>query len=146
MSGDRNIDFVLRTVEKRDVRFIRLWFTDVLGNLISIPGDQIKDGVRIATGSYIGTGTYGSSHPNSLTFEFEPKALCIVEDGQNTEGGILWINPLKRGRAMPANTDNSYYCYLTWSGKTVSWYDIADRNSKYQHNVSGTTYHYIAIG
>ena len=120
--------------------------TDVLGNLISIPGDQIKDGVRIATGSYIGTGTYGSSHPNSLTFEFEPKALCIVEDGQNTEGGILWINPLKRGRAMPANTDNSYYCYLTWSGKTVSWYDIADRNSKYQHNVSGTTYHYIAIG
>lgn len=120
--------------------------TDVLGNLISIPGDQIKDGVRIATGSYIGTGTYGSSHPNSLTFEFEPKALCIVEDGQNTEGGILWINPLKRGRAMPANTNNSYYCYLTWSGKTVSWYDIADRNSKYQHNVSGTTYHYIAIG
>ena len=120
--------------------------TDVLGNLISIPADQIKDGVRIATGSYIGTGTYGSSHPNSLTFEFEPKALCIVEDGQNTEGGILWINPLKRGRAMPANTNNSYYCYLTWSGKTVSWYDIADRNSKYQHNVSGTTYHYIAIG
>jgi len=29
------IDFVLRTVEKRDIRFIRLWFTDVLGNLKS---------------------------------------------------------------------------------------------------------------
>lgn len=32
---DRNIDYVLRTVEERDIRFIRLWFTDVLGNLKS---------------------------------------------------------------------------------------------------------------
>ena len=120
--------------------------TDINNTPIQIPNSQILGGVQIETGSYTGTGTYGSSHPNSLTFEFEPKALCIVEDGQNTEGGILWINPLKRGRAIPANTDNSYYCYLTWSGKTVSWYDIEDRNSMYQHNVSGTTYHYIAIG
>jgi len=35
MSTDRNIDFVMRTVEKRDIRFIRLWFTDILGNLKS---------------------------------------------------------------------------------------------------------------
>lgn len=32
---DRNIDYVLRVVEERDIRFIRLWFTDVLGNLKS---------------------------------------------------------------------------------------------------------------
>ena len=35
MSDDRNIDFVLRTVEKRNIRFIRLWFTDMLGTLKS---------------------------------------------------------------------------------------------------------------
>ena len=35
MSDDRNVDFVLRTVEKRNIRFVRLWFTDVLGNLKS---------------------------------------------------------------------------------------------------------------
>lgn len=35
MSNDRNVDFVLRTVEKRNIRFIRLWFTDILGNLKS---------------------------------------------------------------------------------------------------------------
>lgn len=35
MSDDQNIDFVLRTVEERDIRFVRLWFTDVLGNLKS---------------------------------------------------------------------------------------------------------------
>ena len=30
-----DIDYVLRTVEERDIRFIRLWFTDVLGFLKS---------------------------------------------------------------------------------------------------------------
>ena len=35
MSNDMNVDFVLRSIEKRDIRFVRLWFTDVLGNLKS---------------------------------------------------------------------------------------------------------------
>ena len=29
-------DFVLRALEERDVRFVRLWFTDVLGSLKSV--------------------------------------------------------------------------------------------------------------
>ena len=29
-------EFVLRTLEERDIRFIRLWFTDVLGFLKSV--------------------------------------------------------------------------------------------------------------
>jgi glutamine synthetase len=33
---DRQQEFVLRTVEERDIRFIRLWFTDVLGVLKSV--------------------------------------------------------------------------------------------------------------
>ncbi|MCT7294483.1 glutamine synthetase, partial [Rhodococcus sp. PAE-6] len=32
----RQQEFVLRTVEDRDVRFIRLWFSDVLGQLKSV--------------------------------------------------------------------------------------------------------------
>lgn len=35
MSSEKDIDFVLRTVEGRDIRFVQLWFTDVLGNLKS---------------------------------------------------------------------------------------------------------------
>ena len=34
-NSSKDIDYVLRTVEERDVRFVRLWFTDVLGNLKS---------------------------------------------------------------------------------------------------------------
>ncbi len=32
----KQTDFVLRTIEERDIRFIRLWFTDVLGMLKSV--------------------------------------------------------------------------------------------------------------
>ena len=33
---DKQQEFVLRTTEERDIRFIRLWFTDVLGYLKSV--------------------------------------------------------------------------------------------------------------
>ncbi len=33
---DKQTEFVLRTLEERDLRFVRLWFTDVLGFLKSV--------------------------------------------------------------------------------------------------------------
>lgn len=33
---DKQQEFVLRTLEERDIRFVRLWFTDVLGFLKSV--------------------------------------------------------------------------------------------------------------
>ncbi|PPK95351.1 glutamine synthetase [Kineococcus xinjiangensis] len=33
---DRQQEFVLRTIEERDIRFVRLWFTDVIGTLKSV--------------------------------------------------------------------------------------------------------------
>ena len=33
---DRQQEFVLRTIEERDIRFVRLWFTDVVGTLKSV--------------------------------------------------------------------------------------------------------------
>lgn len=33
---DKQTEFVLRSIEERDIRFIRLWFTDVLGTLKSV--------------------------------------------------------------------------------------------------------------
>ena len=35
---DKQTEFVLRTIEERDIRFVRLWFTDVLGTLKSVAG------------------------------------------------------------------------------------------------------------
>ncbi|BDZ50823.1 hypothetical protein GCM10025867_30640 [Frondihabitans sucicola] len=33
---DKQTDFVLRTIEERGIKFIRLWFTDVIGTLKSV--------------------------------------------------------------------------------------------------------------
>ena len=33
---DKQTEFVLRSIEERDIRFVRLWFTDVLGQLKSV--------------------------------------------------------------------------------------------------------------
>ena len=33
---ERQVEFVMRTVEERNIRFVRLWFTDVLGFLKSV--------------------------------------------------------------------------------------------------------------
>lgn len=33
---DKQTEFVLRTVEERDIRFVRLWFPDMLGYLKSV--------------------------------------------------------------------------------------------------------------
>lgn len=114
--------------------------TDVLGNLISIPSGQIKDGVKIATGSYTGTGTYGASNPNSLTFEFEPKLVLVNE---NSQYGLIAIKDCTAALAAV----NTMQQRVTWDNKTVSWYCTGTNRSAFtQYNAAGTTYNYIAIG
>ena len=43
--------------------------------------------VQIATGSYVGTGTYGADHPCSLTFDFLPTIIWLFGAGF---GDMLW--------------------------------------------------------
>ena len=132
---------------------VGLQLTDVLGNLISIPAGQIKDGVKIATGSYTGTGTSGASNPNSLTFAFEPKAIFMWA----VNNGIRLPNELAATTyiaAIPAN--NAYYyggfdypgqsrgqIKRSIDGKTITWYST---DPGYQLNSSAFTYYYLAIG
>ena len=40
---DKQRDFVLRTIEERGVKFVRLWFTDVIGTLRGGDLDAIAD-------------------------------------------------------------------------------------------------------
>lgn len=124
-------------------------FYDLWGNIIPT--------VKIATGNYTGTGTYGSSNPNTLTFSFEPKIVFVIPLGSNNNGpGILY----------PAFYTEAYisYAYISQSsvsgvatltqafenyanlvGKTVSWY-AASNTAQKQLNISGAKYYYIAIG
>lgn len=82
MTDEQNIDYVLRTVEKRDIRFIRLWFTDVLGNLKSfaISPEDLEDAFEEGVG-FDGSAVDGFSSleesdmlafPDARTFQILP--------------------------------------------------------------------------
>lgn len=103
---------------------------------------------RIATGSYTGTGTYGSDKPNRLTLPFEPKFLYIsTATGfalytQNNTTHVLrdtlfWQEGINSTRVFDNNV------YISRSGNTISWYS-GDMYS--QLNNSEKEYYYIAIG
>lgn len=47
------------------------------GNTTAI-SDLVANGPKIQTGSYVGTGTYGSSNPCSLTFDFVPQLVILA--------------------------------------------------------------------
>ena len=119
--------------------------TDVLGNLISIPADQIKDGVKIATGSYTGTGTYGQSNANSLTFDFTPKAVLICKQDMYNAGNAYMFLVSGQSRTAQFNSTGGGDCsYCNWSGNTVSWYSTYKAAS--QLNEDDVSYCYVAVG
>lgn len=50
---------------------------DKNGNLVNVSGDAA--GVKIASGSYVGTGTYGESNPTKIPCPFKPLLLIMFE-------------------------------------------------------------------
>lgn len=104
--------------------------------------------VKIASGSYVGTGGYKESAASSLTFDFAPKFLAINVDYNNKSGASVAI-------IRPDAYTNYAHVATIWgnvnsqligkvSGKTVYWYSTDSANN--QMNASGYTYHYVAIG
>ena len=113
---------------------------------LGVPLDNTVTAPKIETGRYVGTGTYGQSNPNTLTFDFIPEVVIITRmsvfsyypgnvlvNGQTYSGGIGSVN----------NSADAYGMTIDWTGKNVSWY--AEDASK-QLNNSGAGYCYFAIG
>ena len=119
---------------------------------------QLGGAPRIATGSYVGTNTYGVNAPNSLTFVVVPKILFIIQHGvgyNNTDAGLgvcfpeTMTNEYKSNFIQMFQSGSFYYLGVREStslakinGKTVSWYA---GNAKMQLNRAGIVYDYIAI-
>lgn len=123
---------------------------DILGNsLLSLP---ITPGTQIATGSYVGTGKYGSSNPNSLTFEFEPKILIIPTYissygfSYSTNFCVSNATKIQSGKDLTWYEGTSEFDIhgINFSGNKVEWYSEDDASS--QLNESGYEYTYIIIG
>lgn len=112
---------------------------------------------KIATGSYTGAGTYGSSNKNSLTFDFVPKLVIVrptITVGSSMKPtAVIWVEGAL-GTSHAMNGDLSSYgtntqLVFSLSGNTLSWYTNNTQASaapETQLNKSTMTYYYIAIG
>ena len=101
---------------------------------------------RIQTGSYVGTGTYGSDNPCSLTFNFTPKLVFIHLDRLGitsaNEGYYLWGST-----TFSSYTGNSnYQSTASVSGNTMTWYASKEINAETQLNEIDEKYVWCAIG
>ena len=115
----------------------------VTSNAVYQALQNLPAGVQIATGSYVGTGKYGSNNPNSLTFEFEPQLVIIT--GQYSGSQVAWPLLFMRNNTTAFEMgEGAYTCKVTWNGKIVKWYST--ENAGRQMNYNGRTYYYFAIG
>ena len=106
---------------------------------------------RIQTGSYVGTGTYGSSNPCSLTFDFMPQLFILFGKANSNANYRNMIIAIKGGTQLAfmigsgSNPSEAGASGLTfsWGSKTLNWYATYLNN---QLNASGVTYNWLAAG
>ena len=127
---DRQQEFVLRTVEERDIRFIRLWFTDVLGILKSVaiaPAElesAFAEGIGFDGSSIEGlTRVYEAdmiAMPDPATFQILPwrgerqgtaRMFCdiLTPDGEPSLADSR--NVLKRAMAKASDLGFTFYTH-----------------------------------
>ena len=116
-----------------------------------IPFENAREVPKIEVGSYLGTGTFGSTSPNTLTFSFTPIIWGVFR--RVSTGGVdnpvpnimLWDNNYQNMNvSVFTGVDSTTTHYITINGNSVSWY--ASTSSDGQLNSNICTYHYFAIG
>lgn len=115
---------------------------------------KLGDKARVQVLSYVGTGTYGSSNPNSLTFDFVPKLVIIRANG--AANVFIYTLLFLAGTLTKTFQENGYVnligdsepglsdAYARVSGRTLAWYSVDSYNR--QANYKGAKYTAIAIG
>jgi len=127
---DKQRDFVLRTIEERGVKFIRLWFTDVVGTLKSVAIAPAEVEGAFAEGlGFDGSAIEGLTrayeadvlaHPDPTTFQILPwrgevdptaRMFCDITtpDGQPAVADPR--NVLKRTLAKAADRGFTFYTH-----------------------------------
>lgn len=97
----------------------------------------------IVCGTYTGTGVFGETNPNILTFSTRPSVLIVQSrDPAQYSGQLIMIRNSNWG-TNSANASVDYRPNITWGDKSVSWY--MNGSSTIQLNDSGRAYCYVAL-
>lgn len=111
--------------------------------------------LHVVTGTYKGTGTYGSNNKTSLTFTRTPKVLLVqpTENGnqkyaQKYAGFIVQQGVKQNTNGGVADDALIGSLYFEWNGRTVAWYSdyiSSGIAAGFQCNLKDAEYRYIAI-
>lgn len=108
---------------------------------------------KIQTGSYVGTGTYGSSNPCTLTFDFVLKYVIIQGPKAKTDdepAQTVFVGECAVAKTNSITASGYTYSLSTWNDKTLTWYTAfsgqSDAAIRYQLNIKNRTYMWIAFG
>ena len=99
---------------------------------------------RIQQDSYVGKGTYGESNPNTLTFDFVPKIVFLINGLSGIRSDDSCMIPILFGLTKSIAFAGTTGCPITYEGTSMSWYSTESANR--QGNTDGQTYYYVAIG
>lgn len=163
---ERQRDFVLRTIEERGVKFVRLWFTDVAGTLkmVAVAPAEVEGAFAEGLG-FDGSAIEGLSRayeadmlaaPDPSTFQILPwrgdvdptaRMFCdiLTPDGQPAAADPR--NVLRRALAKASDLGFSFYIhpeiefYLLKSSQIGPEGPIPVDNAGYFDNVPGGTAH-----
>ena len=123
----------------------------VAGWLNVIPYWAKEAGVKIVTGSYVGTGSYGQSNSNSLTFQVDPKLVIIraQQRSYDSDNMAIFIKPVLSSTSISrmqkaAGQVLGATIPCTWDKNTLTWYSTANQDE--QLNSRNATYYYLVIG
>jgi glutamine synthetase len=163
---DRQQEFVLRTVEERDIRFIRLWFTDVLGVLksVAVAPAELESAFSEGIG-FDGSAIEGLTRvfeadmvakPDPTTFQVLPwrgerhgtgRMFCdiLTPDGQPSLADSR--NVLKRTLAKASDRGFTFYTHpevefylFNQLTKTDSKLEPVDQGGYFDHLARGSTH------
>jgi glutamine synthetase len=128
---DRQQEFVLRSLEERQIRFVRLWFTDVLGTLKSVavaPAEldgAFDEGIGFDGSAIEGFARASESdmiaRPDPATFQILPEpdgrapdSARMFCDIQMPDGSPSWADPryvLRRALSRAAERGFTFYTH-----------------------------------
>ncbi|MBU6144950.1 MAG: glutamine synthetase family protein, partial [Acidobacteria bacterium] len=163
---DKQRDFVLRTIEERNVKFVRLWFTDVAGTLksVAIAPAEIEGAFAEGIG-FDGSAIEGLARsyeadmlaqPDPTTFQILPwrgeidptaRMFCDITTPDGVPAAADPRNVLRRALAKAASMGFSFYThpeiefYLLKSSQIGPEGPIPVDKAGYFDNVPGGTAH-----
>lgn len=112
-------------------------------SLIAALQTAVGGKAQIEVGTYVGTGTYGASNPNSITFSSTPKLVLLsaYPNANNNPNPVMFTEAGSYTLYGYGGNGQATLTVSQW-GSTIKWYSI---DANWQLNQKNFTVRYIGV-